>query len=45
MYRLNSVGESTPVCGTPVWIVACFEFVLLDSVYCLRHRMHLIVIL
>ena len=28
VYILNSVGESTPPCGTPVFIVACFDFVL-----------------
>ena len=39
VYILNSVGESTPPCGTPVFIVACFNFVLLYSVNCLRPRM------
>ena len=29
VYILNSVGESTPLCGTPVFIVACFDIVLL----------------
>ena len=34
VYILNSVGESTPPCGTPVFIVAGFDFVLLCSVNC-----------
>ena len=38
-YILNSVGESTPHCGTPVLIVPYFEFALLYNVNCLRHRM------
>ena len=25
VYILNSVGESTSPCGTPVFIVACFD--------------------
>ena len=29
VYILNSVDESTPFCGTPVFIVASFNFVLL----------------
>ena len=33
VYRLNSVGESTPPCVTPVLIVVCFDFVLLNSAY------------
>ena len=36
VYRLNSVGESTPPCGTPVY--CCFDFVLLYAVYCLCPR-------
>ena len=36
---LNSVGESTPPCGTLVFIVACFDFVLLYIVNCFRPRM------
>ena len=32
-YILNRVGESTSPCGVPVFIVACFAFVLLYSVY------------
>ena len=34
IYILNSVGESAPPCGTPVFIDACFDFVLLYSVNC-----------
>ena len=36
VYRLNSIGDSTAPCGTPVSIVACYDFVLLYSVYYLR---------
>ena len=39
VYILNSVGESTSPCGTPVFIVACFDIVLLYSVNCFRPRM------
>ena len=39
VYILNNVGESTPPCGNPVFIVAFFDFVLLYSVNCLRPRM------
>ena len=38
-YILNSVGESTPPCGIPVFIVACLDFVLLHSVNCLHSQM------
>ena len=34
-YILNSVGESTPPVRAPVFIVACFDFVLLYCVNCL----------
>ena len=37
--RLNNIGESTPLCGTPVLIGVCFGFVLLYTVYCLHPRM------
>ena len=33
-YILNSVGESTSPCGTPVFVFACFGFVLLYNVNC-----------
>ena len=33
VYILNSVGESTSLCGTLVFIVVCFEFVLLYLYY------------
>ena len=36
VHILNSVSESTPPCKTPVFIVACFDFVLLHSVNYLR---------
>ena len=39
VHILNSVGESTPPCGTPVFIVAYFDFVLLSGANCLRPRM------
>ena len=39
VYILNSFEESTPPCGTPVFIVACFDFVLLYSVNCFHPRM------
>ena len=39
VYILNSVGESTPPCVTPVFIVACFGLVLLYSVNYFRSRM------
>ena len=38
VYILNSVGESTPACGTPVFYVAYFAFPFLHSVNCLRPR-------
>ena len=38
VYILNSVGESTPPCGTPVFIIACFDFLLLYIVNCFRPR-------
>ena len=39
VYLLNSAAESTPPCRTPVFIVACFDFVLY-SVNFLRPRMY-----
>ena len=39
VYILNSVGESSASCGTPVFIVACFDFVFLYIVNCFRPRM------
>ena len=36
VYRLKSVGDSTPPCGTPVLVMRCFDVVLLYVVYCLR---------
>ena len=38
-YILNRDGDSTPPCGTPVFISACFDFVLLYVLNCLRLRM------
>ena len=39
VYKLKSVGESTPPCGTPVLVMRCFDVVLLYVVYCLRPLM------
>ena len=39
VYILNSVDESTTPCGTPVFIVDCFDFELLHSLSCLHPRM------
>ena len=39
VYIINRVRESTPPCGTLVFIVARFYFVSLYSVNCLRPRM------
>jgi len=39
VYMLNSVGESTPPCGTPAFVFLCGERVLLYVVYCLRPLM------
>ena len=36
---MNGVGLRTPFCGTPVFTVGCFEFVLLYSVYYLYPQM------
>lgn len=36
MYMLKRVGESTPPCGTPVFMLRCEDLVLLYSVYCVR---------
>ena len=39
VYILNSVGESTSSCGTHVFIVDNFDFVLLYSVNCFCSQM------
>ena len=39
VYILNTVGESSPSCRTLVFIVTCFDFVLLYNVNCLRLQM------
>ena len=38
VYTLDTLGESTPSCRTPVFILACFDFVSY-SVNCLHLRM------
>ena len=39
VYMLKSVGESTPPCGTPVFVFLSVDLWLLYSVYCLRPLM------
>ena len=36
VYMLNNVGESTPPCGTPDFVILCFDVLLLNIAYCLR---------
>ena len=36
---LKSVGDNTPPCGTPVFVLRCVDLVLLYNVYCLRPLM------
>ena len=39
MYMLKSVGDNTPPCGTPVFVLRSVDLVLLYSVNCLRPLM------
>ena len=39
MYMLKSVGDRTPPCGTPVFVLRNLDEVLLYSVYCVRPLM------
>ena len=39
VYMLNSVGDRTPLCGTPVLNRRCVNVLFLNVVYALRHLM------